>query len=77
MQITLQSGQFGWDFVLAADDGRTVYIQSDSDREGVARSFGWAGNGEVVEFLAEHVGQSIDDPGYFCPLPTVSGNLPA
>ena len=65
MRITLQAGHFGWDFYLVASDGRKIYVQFDSDCEGVARSFGWDGSGSATEYLAEHVGQSIDDPGYF------------
>jgi hypothetical protein len=42
MMISLESGRFGWDFVIEAEDGRTVYVQTDWDYPGVASSFGWA-----------------------------------
>jgi hypothetical protein len=39
--ITLESGQFGWDYIIEHTDGRTVLIQSDWDYPGVASTFGW------------------------------------
>ncbi len=39
--ITLRSGNFGWDYIIQADTGRTVYIQTDQDYPGVASTFGW------------------------------------
>jgi hypothetical protein len=73
--ITLKSGQFGWDFLIANNqDDRTVYIQSDADYEGVAASFGW--NSEdyephefqsALDYLSEIVNDDNwhEDPGYF------------
>ena len=40
--ITLESGQFGWDYILEQEDGKTVLIQTDWDYPGVASSFGWS-----------------------------------
>ena len=43
-RIKLEAGQFGWDYVLRAWDGRTRLIQTDWDYPGVASSFGWRGH---------------------------------
>jgi hypothetical protein len=40
MKITLQSGDFGT-FLLVADDGRNILIQTDWDFPGVASVLGW------------------------------------
>ena len=40
--ITLESGQFGWDYLLVNDEtGEDVLIQTDWDYPGVASSFGF------------------------------------
>lgn len=41
--ISLECGQFGWDFLIVHKDGRDRYIQSDGDYPGVAKTFGWRG----------------------------------
>ena len=41
-EITLEAGQFGWDYILERGDGKTVLIQTDYDYPGLASSFGWA-----------------------------------
>ena len=83
--ITLESGQFGWDYILERGDGKTVLIQTDLDYPGVASAFGWLAcecgetdgtvncphktASEMIasarQFLDDHTGQSIEDPGYF------------
>ncbi len=75
----------GWDYLLIADDGQEVLIQTDWDYPGTARAFGWtpcscgatdgtvdcshrtasAMIGSAQEYLDEHFGDEIDDPGYF------------
>ena len=40
MNIDLQSGDFGA-YLLVADDGREVLIQSDWDFPSIASTFGW------------------------------------
>lgn len=40
--ITLESGTYGWDYVIVHDDGRELVIQSDWDYAGVASTFGWS-----------------------------------
>lgn len=98
MEITLQAGSFGWDFIIAAADGRTALVESDRDYPGLASTFGWSVTdsrgasgwdfcphdgtdgtidcgtcGRTVsafinsasDFLAEHVGATVEDPGYF------------
>lgn len=67
--ITLENGQFGWDFILRHDNGKTILIQTDWDYPGIARSFGWTGNDNEIEaaedYLSDHVGDRVEDPGYF------------
>lgn len=67
--ITLESGQFGWDYLIVADDGRDVLIQSDTDYPGLAMTFGWSGDESDIdgaaEFLDDNIGASVEDPGYF------------
>jgi len=75
MNITLQAGRFGWDFIIKecdkrkADDNNTILIQCDCDYPGVARTFGWVGEdreiSEALEYLSKHIGKTVDDPGYF------------
>lgn len=40
MNITLESGDFGT-YLLVADDGAEVLVQTDWDFPGVASTFGW------------------------------------
>ncbi len=40
--ITLESGQFGWDYIIQHDDGRDLLVQSDLDYCGIALAFGWS-----------------------------------
>jgi hypothetical protein len=40
--LTLESGDFGWDYLLVAEDGRDVLVQTDWDYPGVALNLGWA-----------------------------------
>ena len=83
MNINLQPGNFGT-FLLLADDGREVLIQTDWDFPGLANTFGWVpcecgqtdGTvdcrhrtastmiAEAAEYLGDHVGDSVEDPGY-------------
>ena len=39
--ITLEEGSFGWDYVIQADDGRDLLIQSEWDYPATAMTFGW------------------------------------
>lgn len=41
MKIHLESGDFGWDFLLVAEDGRDRLIKTDWDYPGIAETFGW------------------------------------
>jgi hypothetical protein len=81
-RIVLMDTESG-EFMLLADDGRTLLIEPDWAR--LARTFGWTpcpcgqtdGTvdcahrkaldmiAEAYEFLTEHVGDEVDDPGYF------------
>lgn len=84
MFITLHSGDFGT-YLLVAEDGQELLIQTDWDFPGVATTFGWqpchCGRtdgtvdcahrtasemiADAVAFLDEHLGESVEDPGYF------------
>ena len=83
--ITLESGEFGWDYILRYNSGDSVLIQSDWDYPCVASNFGWLAcdcgetDGTVdcphrtasemiagaAKYLDNHIGDTIDDPGYF------------
>jgi hypothetical protein len=85
MKITLERGDFGFTYLLVAEDGRDILIQSDWDYPGTATTFGWracecgATDGTVncphktasemiadaQAYLDEHIGESVEDPGYF------------
>jgi hypothetical protein len=42
MKIYLESGQFGWDYIISnSENDKTRLIQSDWDYPGIAGSFGW------------------------------------
>ena len=84
MTVTLEAGDFGT-YLLLADDGRDILIQTDWDYPGVASTFGWcpcdcgetdgtvdcphrtasAMISEAGEYLDDHIGDTVDDPGYF------------
>ena len=40
MKITIQAGDFGT-YLLVAEDGRDILIQTDFDFPGIASTFGW------------------------------------
>lgn len=84
--ITLESGPFGFCYLLVNDDGRDILIQTDYEYPAVASLFGWSpceecretdGTidcrhktastmiSEAAEFLDDHIGESVEDPGYF------------
>jgi hypothetical protein len=79
MMITLASGQFGQDYVVEADDGRTILVQTDWDYPGLARAFGWSGKvnkrkygagagAEIAaarEYIDANIGKSVRDRGMF------------
>lgn len=72
MRISLEDGPF-FTFLVCAESGDTLLVQFDADFPGVARTFGWRGTDDrtpeslwdVYAFLDEHVGSSVEDPGYF------------
>lgn len=41
MRITLERGDFGFTYLVVAEDGRDTLIQSDRDYPGLASTFGW------------------------------------
>lgn len=61
-----------WD---TRDESRTVLVQSDWDWPGIASTFGWTGDqddpesiadaGEYLDSIAGDPGHAVDDPGYF------------
>ena len=84
MKITLKDGDFG-SYLVVADDGQDLLIQTDWDFPGIASTFGWtpcscgatdgtvscahkqAGQmiAEAQAFLDDHIGDEVEDPGYF------------
>ncbi len=72
MTITIQPGPY-WTFKIRAEKGANRLVQRDTDFARVAQSFGWAGKDDAspksvwdaYEFLEEHLGKTVDDPGYF------------
>ena len=84
MRIALHEASFGT-FLVVAQSGREILVQTDWDFPGLASTFGWspcscgATDGTVDcdhrtademiadarDFLAAHVGDTADDPGYF------------
>jgi len=68
MKITLQEEKFGC-YLIMAEDGRDILIQTDFDFPGVARSFGWNGEDDDInnarKFLDDNIGEEAEDPGYF------------
>lgn len=69
MNITLESGSFGWDYAIVADDGRDILVQTDYDYPGLALAFGWSGDDTDIEaaqeFLDDNIGATVEDPGFF------------
>lgn len=85
MKITLQKGAFGFTYLVVAEDGRDILIQSDWDYPSIASTFGWTScacgetDGTVdcphktasqmivdaQDYLDDHLGETVDDPGYF------------
>lgn len=84
MTINLQQGDHGT-YLVVAEDGRDILIQTDFDYPGIASTFGWTpcecrhtdGTvdcahktasqmiAEAQAFLDDHLGDSVEDPGYF------------
>ena len=93
MKITLKAGQFGWDYIIRAENGKKLLIQSDCDYPATASAFGWFHKcetdglvhgetdgtvdcpvcgetayimiQEAQQFLDDHIGDTIEDVGYF------------
>jgi len=92
MKIQLIAGQFGWDYIIRAENGKEILIQSDWDYPATASAFGWqhrCPNGyvfgrtdgtvdcplcgetahdmiqEAQLFLDDHIGDTVEDIGYF------------
>lgn len=65
--ITLESEDFGTYLVINNITGEDILIQDESDIEGVAGTFGWPGpmQGSPVDWLDSHIGEAVEDPGYF------------
>lgn len=67
--ITLESGDFGWDYLLVHDNGKEIYVQTDWDYPGIANAFGGGFKdneiGKAQQYLDDHIGDRVEDPGYF------------
>lgn len=72
MKIILEEGNFGFDFIIQAEDGRELVIQFDSEYANVAKVFGWQGKLEhnsldqdAFMWLVNNTGAVAIDPGFF------------
>ena len=67
--ITYSQAQFGNYILKEVGTGKDILIQSESDKLGIAQSFGWSGTEDQIEeainFLDDNDGKEVDDPGYF------------
>lgn len=57
-KITLRAGPFGT-YLISADDGRDVLVQTDWDFPGTARTFGWDIQ-EVQAYAADEDGMTLE-----------------
>ena len=60
MKITLEHGQFGWDFLVRAENGKSILIQSDWEYPSFACLFGAGASDDGYEseepsFTLKHV----------------------
>lgn len=56
MKVTLEAGDFGWDYLLVAEDGRSLLVQTDWDYPGIASNLGWSPSDVEPEGECEHAG---------------------
>lgn len=67
--ITLAEGEFGWDYLIEHEDGRSILVQTDREYPGWARTFGWDGEDDDLagaqKFLDDNIGKTVEDPGCF------------
>lgn len=75
MNVTLEAGQFGWDYLLVFSDGKDYLVQSDQEYPAAAKLFGWddatdnlttSANyiHDAQEYLDDHIGETVEvDPG--------------
>ena len=64
MKITLEHGQFGWDFLVRAENGKSILIQSDWEYPSFACLFGAGASDDGYEseepsFTLKHVQTKI------------------
>ena len=60
--VTLESGDFGWDYLLVHDDGRNRYVQTDRDYPGIAENLGWTPCKVQAHCHVTEHGHTCDDP---------------
>lgn len=67
--ITYSQVQFGNYILKEVGTGKDILIQTESDKIGIAQTFGWSGTEyqaeEAINFLDKNEGKEVDDPGYF------------
>jgi hypothetical protein len=67
--IRLGEGRCGTYLIVNCDSGCDILVQTDWDFPGIASTFGWGGDCQdiagAVEYLDEHIGDEVEDPGYF------------
>jgi hypothetical protein len=82
MLISVHAGPDGG-YVVQAQDGRQLSVTTDWDFPPLAKALGWSGRftkrkygtgcsarlQAAADWLDKHLGRSVEDPGYFEPLP--------
>ncbi len=72
-KVRLEQGDFGTYLIVNCATSEDILIQSDTDFPSLAVDFGLAieepltieSIGKAIDYLDDHIGTTIDDPGYF------------
>ena len=72
-KVRLEQGDFGTYLLVNCATSEDILIQSDTDFPSLAIDFGLAieepltieSIGKAIDYLDDHIGTTIDDPGYF------------
>jgi len=54
--------------LLNNQDGRALDFECPEDKTKLANTFGWDQTDDLLDFLMDHEGEEVQDPGYFPPL---------
>ena len=72
-KVRLEQGDFGTYLIVNCATSEDILIQSDTDFPSLAIDFGLAieepltieSIGKAIDYLGDHIGTTIADPGYF------------